>query len=119
MNNRHNLYDMLDNVIKDAMSVGFPISESLEKEIYIDMARYDRVGACYRYPYPEKYEIHLSEDTLKASKFEIKNIIAHEVLHSHFLTREHNWLWQHYCTLMEQNFGYKIQIVYSWKKLLK
>ena len=89
------------------------------RKIYIDKKTYDRVGACYRYRFPDRYEIHLSEDTLKAKENEIKNIIAHEVLHTHFLTSEHNAIWKMYCNLMRNNLGYNIQIKYSWHKILK
>lgn len=109
---------MLIEVINDATSIGFPISRNLDKTIYIDKGIYDRVAACYRYVVPEKYEIHLSELTLQAKKNEIKNIIAHEVLHSHFLTMEHNEFWKMYCARMNQKFGYEIQEKYSWHKIL-
>ena len=114
------LNKMLNEVINDAISVGFPVSQSLERKIYIDKNRYDRVGACYRYStYPERYEIHLSEMTIKAKSNEIKNIIAHEVLHSCFLSMEHNNIWMMYKNLMNSKFGYDIQIYYSWHKILK
>jgi hypothetical protein len=109
---------LLDEVIMDAISIGFPVSENLQRKIYIDYKRYDRVGACYRYNFPEKYEIHLSEDTLRAKSNEIKNIIAHEVLHSYFLTMDHNSLWRTYQQLMNAKLGYNIQIKYSWYKII-
>ena len=114
-----NLIIMLDEVIKDAINVGFPVPTNLERTIYIDKKTYDRVGACYRYKFPERYEIHLSEDTLRAREQEIKNIIAHEVLHANFLTGNHNEIWQMYCKFMCDKFGYHIQVKYSWHKILK
>ena len=115
----HNLNNIMNDVINDAISVGFPIPISLDRNIYIDKNTYDRVGACYRYRLPERYEIHLSEATLRARDTEIKNIIAHEVLHTHFLTMEHNLMWKMYCNLMNNKFGYDIQVKYSWHKILK
>lgn len=114
-----NLLRILNNVIDDAIVVGFPVPNCLERKIYIDKKRYDRVGACYRYRLPERYEIHLSEHTLRAKQSEIKNIIAHEVLHASFLTAEHNNIWKMYCDLMSRQFGYDIQVIYSWQKILK
>ena len=114
-----NLCDMLNIVINDAMDIGFPISDNLERNIYIDKKTYDRVGACYRYRFPERYEIHLSEYTLKAKENEIKNIIAHEVLHANFLTMKHNTLWKMYCERMNGKFGYDIKITYSWHEIIK
>ncbi len=110
---------ILYTVIDDAISVGFPVPDTLERTIYIDKRQYDRVAACYRYRWPEKYEIHLSEDTLKASDSEIKNIIAHEVIHASFLTMTHNLFWEMYRKLMQEQYGYNIKIKYSWQELLK
>ena len=70
-----NLDKLLECVINDAIRIGIPVSDKIEPTIYIDNKRYDRVAACYKYPFPIKYEIHLSRDTLKAEKTEIKNII--------------------------------------------
>lgn len=114
-----NLEQMLDDVINDAISIKIPISNKIERKIYIDKNQYDRVGACYRYWLPEKYEIHLSEDTMRVPKKEIKNIIAHEVLHTCFLTMEHNFIWEKYKCLMNNQLGYNIQVKYSWRKLLR
>ena len=114
-----NLNIILNKVIVDAKSVGFPVSENLDNKIYIDKKRYDRVGACYRYKFPEKYEIHLSEDVQKASVNNIESVIAHEVLHSNFLTMEHNYFWEMYRQRMNNKFGYNIQVKYSWLQILK
>lgn len=114
----NNLNHIMNDVINDAISVGFPVSIHLDRHIHIDKNTYDRVGACYRYRFPERYEIHLSEATLRARCTEIKNIIAHEVLHTHFLTMEHNLMWQMYCDLMKDKFGYNIQVKYSWHNIL-
>lgn len=114
-----NLNCILNDVINDAISIGFPVPDCLDRRIYIDKKTYDRVGACYRYRFPTKYEVHLSENTLKAKKSAIKNIVAHEVLHTHFLTMEHNEIWKMYCNLMNSKLGYNIQIKYSWCAILK
>ena len=113
------LNKLLNDVIEDVKSIGFPVSSNLQNEIYIDNKIYDRVGACYRYPFPERYEIHLSKDTLRANPYEIKNIIAHEVLHANILSMEHNYIWKTYQNLMNNKLGYNIQVKYSWHKILK
>lgn len=115
----NDLNTMLNFVIADAISVGFPVPDSLERKIYIDKNIYDRVGACYRYTFPERYEIHLSEATIRAKQNEIKNIIAHEVIHTNFMTMDHNCFWQMYQQRMNRNLGYNIQIKYTWSKIIK
>jgi hypothetical protein len=114
-----NLNDMLNEVIDDAIKIGFPVPETLERKIYLDKERYDRVGACYRYPCPEKYEIHLSEAVVRARIREIKNIIAHEVLHSNILSMDHGFIWSTYCNRMNTTLKYDIKIKYSWKQILE
>ena len=113
------LNQLLNEVINDASSIGFPISNNLEKKIYIDQKTYDRVGACYRYPYPERYEIHLSAPVVKAKTKEIKNIMAHEVLHSSFLSMDHGFIWSMYKDLMNTKLKYNIRTKYSWHEILK
>lgn len=114
-----NINNLLSIVIDDALKIGFPVSQNLQRTIYIDKNQYDRVGACYRYRFPERYEIHLSEYVKKAKYNEIKNIIAHEVLHSHFLTMDHDYFWIMYRNRMNKQLGYNIQVKYSWHKIMK
>ena len=110
---------ILNNVIQDAKKAGFPVPDCMERKIYIDKQTYDRVGACYRYSFPERYEIHLSEYTQKAKLHDIKSIIAHEVLHTNCMTMEHNCIWKMYQQRMNQNFGYNIKIKYTWREIMK
>lgn len=114
----NDLNNMLEKVISDAINIGFPVPDSLERKIYIDKAIYDRVGACYRYRFPERYEIHLSEATKMAKINEIKNIMAHEVLHANFMTMEHNCFWKMYQQRMNEKCGYDIKIKYSWREII-
>lgn len=114
-----NLEKLLEDVINDAKRIGIPISDKIEPSIYIDKKRYDRVAACYKYPFPLKYEIHLSVDTLRADECEIKNIIAHEILHTCFLSMDHDIPWKTYCCLMNDKLGYNIKTKYSWHKIIK
>lgn len=113
------LNNILHEVIEDALSIGFPVSDALDRKIHIDRNRYDRVGACYRYSYPERYEIHISEAAIKSKKIEIKNIIAHEVLHSCFLSMDHGYFWSMYCDLMNSKLKYNIQLKYAWHQVFK
>ena len=110
---------LLQCVINDANSIKIPISDKIEPIIFIDNKRYDRVAACYKYPFPMKYEIHLSKDTLRAEQIEIKNIIAHEVLHTCFLSMDHGIPWKIYQKCMNEKLGYNIKEKYSWHKIIK
>ena len=109
---------LLNNVIIDALSIGIPISTKIINTIYIDEERYDRVAACYKYKFPERYEIHLSPDVLRASEYEIKNIIAHEILHTCIECMPHEGIWELYQRRMNRRLGYNIQVEYSWREIL-
>ena len=105
-----NLDKLLLEVLEDVKSVGFPILDRLERRVYIDKNINHRFGICYRRTYPERYEIHLSEFMLDADVMEIKNVLAHEVLHSTLPTLEHNKLWHYFKDLMNENIGYNIRV---------
>jgi hypothetical protein len=115
----NDLNKLLQNVISDAMKLGIPVSNAIEPNLCIDEKRYDRVAACYKYSFPTKYEIHLSRDTLRAKEMEIKNIIAHEVLHTCFLSMDHDMPWRLYQRMMNEQLGYNIQVKYSWHKIIR
>jgi hypothetical protein len=112
------LNTLLQDVINDAVKIGIPVSDKIDNVIHIDNKRYDRVAACYRYFFPLRYEIHISYDTLRAKEMEIKNIIAHEVLHTCFLSMDHGIPWVIYQKSMNDSLGYNIQEKYSWYKIL-
>lgn len=118
MNKMLNLNNLLLDIILDAKHVGFPVPDNLDRKIVIDKNTYDRVGACYRYRLPERYEIHISEATKYAKLHDIKSIIAHEVLHANLMTMEHNCFWKMYQARMN-DLGYDIKIKYEWSKILK
>ena len=110
--------ELLNNIIVDAISIDIPVSRKIVNTIYIDEERYDRVAACYKYKFPERYEIHLSPDTLRANKNEIKNIIAHEVVHTCYASMPHDGVWELYRREMNLRLGYNIQVEYSWNEIL-
>ena len=108
---------LFNSVLNDVINIGAPISNKIIPMVFIDKERYDRVGACYRYRFPERYEIHLSEDVLDARECEIKDIIAHEILHT--CCMKHNGKWKLYQLKMNKHFGYNIKIEYSWNDILE
>lgn len=107
---------LFNNVLNDARAIGVPISNRIIPIIFIDKEMYDRVGACYKYHFPERYEIHLSEDVLRAKENDIKSIIAHEILHT--CCMEHKGKWKLYQIKMNKYLSYNIQVEYSWQKIL-
>lgn len=113
----NNINKLLNDVINDAINLGIPISQKIERKVYIDEKRYDRLGACYKYYFPPIYQIHLSQDVLKANENKIKNIIAHEVLHT--ISMEHDTRWKYYKIKMNNKLGYNIETQGSWQEIFK
>lgn len=103
-----NLDKLFLEVIEDVKSVGFPVVNVLQM-VVIDNGVKDSFGTCHKYLSPEYYEIHLSDFMLKASVSEIKNVLAHEILHTSDNTMEHNETWCHFKDLMNKNLGYNIR----------
>ena len=112
-----NINKLFNIVLNDVINTGAPISNKIVPMIFIDQNRYDRVAACYKYNFPERYEIHLSEDVLNANENDIKGIIAHEILHT--CCMKHNGMWKLYQIKMNKYLDYNIQVEYSWQKILK
>ena len=103
-----NLDKLLLEVIEDVKSVGFPVVNVLQM-VVIDKEVKDSFGTCHKYLNPKYYEIHLSDFMLKANANEIKNVLAHEILHTSDDTMEHNDIWCHFKDLMNKNLGYNIK----------
>lgn len=114
-----NLDKLLLEVIEDVKSVGFPVLDKLERKVYIDKGIYNRFGICHRRLYPEKFEIHLSEFMLEADVMEIKNILAHEVLHATSTTMTHCYAWHYFKDLMNEELGYNIKIKHPMHEIIK
>ena len=73
---------MLSEVISDALKAKIPVDETIERKVYIDVGVTNRVGFCnwcFR-----KYEIHITDKLVFASEKYIKDVLAHEILHTCF-----------------------------------
>ena len=48
----------------------------------------------------------------------IKDVLAHEILHTCFLCKTHDYPWNHYAKIMNDKYGYNIKKLYhSWKEI--
>ena len=110
------LDQLLCDVITDAINAGIPVDPNIEKQVYIDYNTPERVGFCNMCLM--KYEIHIADKLLKADQKYIKDVLAHEVLHTCFLAKNHYWPWNEYAETMNKTYGYHIKEKYkSWVEL--
>lgn len=116
INNKIVLNKLLSDVIADAINAGIPIDQNIEKNVYVDCDASERVGFCNMRLM--KYEIHIADKLLKAEQKYIKDILAHEILHTCFLAKNHYWPWSEYAETMNKTYGYHIKEKYkNWAEL--
>nr|DAV02886.1 MAG TPA: Protein of unknown function DUF45 [Bacteriophage sp.] len=111
-----NLNKILEEVIEDATKADIPISKKINRQIIIDYNIEQRAGICYRNL--DTYEIHLSYKTTRGKEKSIKDVVAHEVMHTCFCCMDHNFFWKHYSQIMNEKYGYNIKIKYKWSDIL-
>lgn len=109
---------ILQEVIKDAKSVGIPISNNINKNVFIDKRRYDRIAACYEYEAPRSFVIHMSEKTLKANNKTLRDVLMHEIIHTCYFSMEHDGAWSAFKDVVNQKLGYNVQEDYYWSEVV-
>lgn len=113
---QNDLNNMLFEVMNDAINAGIPINETIENKVYIDIGENKRAGFCNWCLH--KYEIHITDKMMYASKKHIKDILAHEILHTCFLAKTHSYPWNYYADIMNKTYGYGIKEKYNnWKEI--
>lgn len=116
---KDNLNKMLKQVIDDATNVGIPISQNIDKKVYVDFGEQfkNRAGFC-EWTINNIYKIHITDRLLVAKDSCIKNIIAHEVIHTCMLCKNHYFVWKKYCKIMNNAYGYNItEKVDGWNSI--
>lgn len=102
--------------MRDAIEADIPINKTIDEKVYIDIGRNDRAGFCNWCL--QKYEIHITDKMVTSTKNHIKDILAHEILHTCFLAKTHSYPWSYYANIMNETYGYNIKEKYnSWKEV--
>ena len=111
------LNEILIETINNALQLHIPISPFIDKKIYIDKGITNRVGFCDCRDI-NKYKIHITDKLLYANKNCIKDVIAHEILHTCPFSRNHFYFWTKYAQIMNETYGYNIKEKYqNWFEL--
>lgn len=108
MDNR-DLNNILNEVITEAQELNIPVPFNINKEIIVNSRPKKRFGCCRKLN--DVFTIELSSFALDYPEKRIKEIIAHEVLHTVDGCFNHGSSWKLYAEQMNKAYGYNIKRV--------
>ena len=117
--NYERLKNLFDEVVREAVSLGIPISRNIHGPVINTRAK-ARFGCCKANKKtigPVSYTIEISERVLAAGEKNIKEIIAHELLHTCRGCMNHGKKWKEYAEVFRKGCGYKITRTTSYESL--
>ncbi len=97
---------LLVEVIKEARSLKIPVSRLINPNVFVNSRIKRRFGSCKGNAFG--YTIEISSKVAQASEHAIKEILAHEILHTCFGCKNHGERWKSYAQKMNQAFSYSI-----------
>lgn len=110
------LNELLREVAQQAREAGIPISECVLPSVSVNRRAKRRFGCCKRLENGDM-QIELSYHTLSAEESEIKQVLAHELLHSCRGCMNHQKRWKGYAERMNVKYGYRISRTDSAERL--
>ena len=113
---RNIICKMLKEVIYEAKKINIPISNYIFNDVCIDYFTDSRIGYC-ECLCNGAYIIHISYKLLDGDNQCIKNVLAHEILHTCILCKNHLVIWKYYANIMSHTYGYNIKETMSWEDL--
>lgn len=117
--NYERLQELFEEVVREAESLGIPISRHISGPVINTRAK-ARFGCCKAQKKaigPVSYTIEISEKALAASEKNIKEIIAHELLHTCKGCMNHGKKWKEYTGVFRRGCGYEIKRTTSYETL--
>ena len=105
-----NIDDLLREVISEAKSLKIPISDNINKEVVINKRAKQRFGCCkmIKKGIHKHFVIEISQRIVNCPNHIIKQILAHELIHTCDGCYNHGKLWKNYTSMMNDKYGYKI-----------
>lgn len=111
---------LLGEVIFQAKALGIPLSLRIDEDVRINQRARSRFGCCKKIQTPTlkgqsakpgeaSYIIEISKALSAAPEESIKEVLAHEVLHTTPGGYKHTGNWKNYAKLMNKGFGYQIK----------
>jgi predicted SprT family Zn-dependent metalloprotease len=116
---QNQLNQLLQQVIEEATALGIPVSRHISPTLHINNRTKARFGGCKKVKgfVHCTYQIEISHVLLEAESSAIKEILAHEVLHSCPSSMNHGVTWKKHCQTMEKVYGYRLQRTSTYQAL--
>ena len=106
---------LLQEIIDEAKNAGIPVSKRILTDVRINPRPKKRFGCCRKTG--RDFQIEVSRFVLDAPEEAIRNVIAHEVLHTCRGAMDHQSKWKEYASLMNRTYGYTIKRTNSFEEL--
>lgn len=106
---------MLREVIREAQEAGIPVPRNIDPEIYINGRPKKRFGCCKRIE--GRFRLEVSRFILACEPARVRNVIAHEVLHTCRGCDNHGKIWKSYAKVMNDRYGYRIKTTSSFAEM--
>lgn len=97
---------LLRTVIKQARSIGIPVSGVISPHVVINKRAKTRFGCCKKTVFG--YTIELSHLLIEGPRQSCMQVLAHEILHTCYGCRNHGTRWKSYAKRMNDAYGYNI-----------
>ena len=113
------LNQLLQQVINEAKALEIPVSRHISPSLFINNRTKSRFGGCKKVKgfVHYTYQIEISKVLLDGEAATIKEILAHEVLHTCPGCMNHGPAWKKHCMTMEAGLGYRLERTSSYEKL--
>lgn len=109
------LDELLRETTREAQELNIPVPVTIADKIKINSRPKKRFGCCRRSEHG--YEIEVSAFILVCEESKIKNVIAHEVLHTCEGCYDHGNQWKEYAQRMNRAYGYQIKRTSSFAEM--
>ncbi len=106
----------MNEVMRECMALKIPISTDIDPNIIINKRARSRFAACKKKG-SSPYIIEVGEALLGSDRMVVKNILAHEILHTCYGCYNHGKRWKLYADKMNRAYGYHITTTTTYEAL--
>lgn len=107
----------MTQIIAECRSIHIPVNHHIKPQVTINTRARSRFAACKKLKGSYEYEIEVGEMMLQADAKWVKNILAHEVLHTCYGCYNHGQKWKKYADQMNRTYGYEISTTTTYEKI--
>jgi len=109
------LNQILKEIRGEAQELEIPVPAAIAEEVRINDRPKKRFGCCRRQE--NHYQIEVSRFLLSCGEKNIRNVIAHELLHTCRGCYDHGAKWKEYAERMNRKYGYQIKRTSSFAEM--